>query len=114
MTWEELQPYLKKLNGRATVIVSRKKIIAIMDNMWHTEACQLQDAVVNCSGVKDAKFTGYIGFVYRIPDPNGKGTIGKVPTVALEGRLIYSKDDVDRRPTKEIIVPIEAIEAISA
>lgn len=114
MTWEEFQPHLKDLNGTAIVVVSREKIKAIREEMHHLEEYNLQDVVINCAGVKDAKFMGCIGFVYRIPDPNGGGTLGRVPTVKLEGRLIYPKDDVDLRPTKEIIVPIEAIEAISA
>lgn len=112
MTWEEFQPYLKDLNGTAIVVVNREKINAIREEMNHADGWQPQDCIINTSGVKNACFMGYIGFVYRVPDPKGRGTLGKVPTVALEGRLIYSKDDVDRHITTGINIPIEAIEMI--
>ena len=112
MTWEEFQPRLKDLNGKATIIVSRDKIKTIREEMYRTKGWQPQDIIMNFSGVKDARFMGYIGFVYRVPDHESKGTLGKIPTVELEGRMIYSKNDAAQHVTMGIIVPIEAIEAI--
>ena len=113
MTWEEFQPYLKHLNGQAMITVSREKIKAIIKEMHNIKEWEVGDIIMNCSGIKNARWTGWIGWMYRVPDPNGGGTLGRVPTIALEGNLIYSENDVEGRfGEKSIIVPIEAIEAV--
>ena len=33
MEWKELQPYLSKLNGQATIIVSREKVESLRKEM---------------------------------------------------------------------------------
>jgi len=113
MEWKELQPYLRKLNGQATIIVNRERIESLRKKMFSTAKSQLQDLVINCAGVKEARFLGVLGYMYRVPaGVRKKYTIGKVPTLWLEGKIIYSEDDTASRATSEINIPIDAITSI--
>ena len=113
MEWKELQPYLRKLNGHATIIVSRERIESLRKEMFSTAKSQLQDLVINCEGVKEARFLGGLGYMYRVPaGARKKYTIGKAPTLWLEGKVIYSEGDVASRATSEINIPIDAITSI--
>lgn len=113
MEWEELQPYLSKLNGQATILVSHKKIASLRKEMHDAAESQLQDLVINCQGVKEARFLGGLGYMYRVPvGAKKKYTIGKVLTIWLEGKIIYSEGDVASHVTSEINIPIDAITSI--
>ena len=113
MEWEELQPYLNKLNGQATIIVSRERIESLRKKMRSTAKSRLQDLVINCAGVKEARFLGGLGYMYRVPaGARKKYTIGKAPTLWLEGKVIYSEGDVASHVTSEINIPIDAITSI--
>src|SRR3989338_8385491 len=92
MEWEELQPYLSKLNSQATILVSRERIESLRKKMFSIAKSRLQDLVINCAGVKEARFLGGIGYMYRVPaGARKKYTIGKTPTIWLEGKIIYSE-----------------------
>ena len=69
--------------------------------------------MINCAGVKEARFLGALGFMYRVPASAKKEyTIGKVPTICLAGKVIYSEGDVAGHVTSEIKIPIDAITSI--
>ena len=113
MEWKELQPYLNKLNGQATIIVSRERIASLRNEMRRATKSRLQDLVINCKGVKEARFLGGIGYMYRVPAGGRKKyTVGKIPTIWLEGKIIYSEGDVAGHVTSEINIPIDAITSI--
>ena len=113
MEWKKLQPYLNKLNGQATIIVSRERIASLRNEMRRATKSRLQDLVINCKGVKEARFLGGIGYMYRVPAGGRKKyTVGKIPTIWLEGKIIYSEADIAGHVTSEINIPIDAITSI--
>ena len=104
---------MNKLNGRATIFVSRERIASLRNEMRRATKSRLQDLVINCKGVKEARFLGGIGYMYRVPAGGRKKyTVGKIPTIWLEGKIIYSEADIAGHVTSEINIPIDAITSI--